>query len=100
MGLKRAPGMVVATVLAAGVVAGCSAGPTAQAIPTLSASPKANANPIVSENKNPGTSGWNAPRNDRITGYADAASVNLGETVQFAVSTKSPTFDLEIYRLG
>lgn len=50
-----------------------------------------------------GTSDWQLsdPVTDReIEGYASAASINLGDTIHFHVSTADPSFTLEVFRLG
>jgi hypothetical protein len=76
-------------------------------------------NRVVQENSLPGTSSWiltNPPTVlaqyppgdiDRVTnrcpvieGYAWPPTVNIGETISFYVSTSSPSYSLEIYRMG
>lgn len=76
-------------------------------------------NPIVTENQRPGTKNWQltSPPDilaqfppgdiDRTTnrcpiieGYAWPLSVNIGETISFYVSTTSPTYSLQIFRMG
>lgn len=52
------------------------------------------------ENAQAGSADWTLPSNNRITGYADATSVDVGETIRFAVSSARPSFKLDIYRLG
>jgi hypothetical protein len=80
------------------------------------------ANPIRAENLLPGTDSWqlekppdvqavssamqagdldrNTNRCPIIEGYAWPASVNIGENIKFYVSTISPTYSLEIFRMG
>ncbi len=61
---------------------------------------------ILEENKKPGTSAWyvtvDTTVGGDIAGFADAPSVNAGETIRFAISTRSEgkIFTLEIYRVG
>ncbi len=61
---------------------------------------------IVEENKKSGTGDWYIiMRRDNpgeIAGFADATSVNVGETIRFAISTRvqGEIFTLAIYRLG
>jgi hypothetical protein len=58
-------------------------------------------NPIVAENCQPGTESWivTTYRGD-IEGYAYPATVNLGESVDFFVSTSAARFTLDVYRTG
>ena len=62
------------------------------------------ANPIVVENRKPGTSAWliGQPSQHReIEGYASTTSAAPGEQVQFFVSSNQPaTFHWAVYRLG
>jgi hypothetical protein len=70
-------------------------------------------NETEAENALPGTTNWQLSdpvsvadrdwptlRTRAIEGYASATSVNKGEWITFYVSTTSPTFALEIYRMG
>lgn len=66
-------------------------------------------NPVTSENALPGSAGWVAkdrikPANDfahQIKGYTPAASVNVGESIDFHVSVAGDgDFVIDIYRLG
>lgn len=60
-------------------------------------------NPIIQENKLPGTTNWklqNPARNREIEGYASATSINRGEEIQLFVNTKAPYYTIEIYRMG
>src|SRR4051812_13682044 len=76
----------------------------------LSASRAADAatgvNPVVDENQLPGTSAWqlNKQGDDvqkQIKGYASAASVNLGETINFYVTVNpAQSYSIDIYRVG
>ncbi|MGE5657410.1 MAG: N,N-dimethylformamidase beta subunit family domain-containing protein [Actinomycetota bacterium] len=64
--------------------------------------PTAN-NPTALENQKPGTTDWqlsNPATNREIEGYASLTSVNRGGTIQLFVNTKSPTYSLEIFRMG
>jgi hypothetical protein len=74
-------------------------------IPKINRSPqgKQRLSPIWLENQYPGTIDWKITQSagDReIEGYASATSVNLGETLQFFVSTTAANYQLEIFRLG
>src|SRR5947207_11040009 len=68
----------------------------------------AQANPIVIENQQPGTSGWQIPwgragtdTGGQIKGYASATSVNKGENITFFVSTNPvQTYTIDVYRVG
>ena len=63
----------------------------------------ATGNPIVAENARPGTPGWEltAPATaHEIEGYAGAASLAPGDTVALHVSSASPRFDAEVFRMG
>ncbi|HVX23447.1 MAG TPA: N,N-dimethylformamidase beta subunit family domain-containing protein [Acidimicrobiales bacterium] len=57
---------------------------------------------IVAENRKPGTAWWvTTPQNPGdIEGYASQASAVAGDTVTLFVSTKSPQFHVEAYRMG
>jgi hypothetical protein len=60
-------------------------------------------NPIVAENLRPGTGDWQltCPATAReIEGYASATSVNRGDVIDLYVNTASPTFVLEVFRMG
>lgn len=67
-------------------------------------------NPVQEENQLPGTTSWQwtnpasydtaAYRFPDIEGYALSSSVAPGQTITFAVSTTSPTFRADVYRLG
>jgi hypothetical protein len=58
-------------------------------------------NPIVRENRLPGTTAWNAPTaaQGSIEGYASVISVRPGGFVPLHISTSSP-YDVRVYRLG
>jgi hypothetical protein len=101
VGVNLAPARTVAAVVMAALLAGCSAeGAKSPVAATPSATPSASANPIVVENGHTGSVNWKSPGVGRIAGYADAASVDVGETIRFAVSTTKRTFNIDIYRLG
>jgi hypothetical protein len=79
---------------------------TAVALLLITIGRLANGNQIVTENQHTGSPGWllNKPGNDtslQIKGYASAASINHGESIDFHI-TVSPAQDytIEIYRLG
>src|SRR5436305_13123822 len=67
-------------------------------------------NPISDENQLPGTTAWeltnkasynsNSDRFADIEGYPWAESAIAGDTLSFSVSTNSPSFTADIYRLG
>ncbi len=63
-------------------------------------------NPIQIENSRPGTTGWRLSKpsddlNKQLKGYADKASVDIGESIDFHVSVNRPqAFTIDIYRLG
>ena len=58
-------------------------------------------NPIVAENRMPGTPNWGITQlyND-IEGYASETSLVAGDSLTFFVNTPAATFDLLIYRAG
>lgn len=62
------------------------------------------ANPIACENSKEGTpaSEWDisGAGDETIQGFATEASVNVGETVHFKVSTDATDYEVQIYRLG
>jgi hypothetical protein len=82
------------------LLSGC----TPQSHPTASSpapTPASSAAPVVAENRLPGTTSWRQQVSEiAIAGYADAASVNVGQRIRFAVSTTSSQYRLDIYRLG
>src|SRR5258706_10504165 len=69
-----------------------------------------NVNPIQRENQLPGTTDWQlsnpAPYDTKtfhyptIEGYAWTTSAQAGDEVKFSVSTISPSFSADIYRMG
>lgn len=69
-----------------------------------------NLNPIQRENQSPGTTSWQlskpAPYDAKtfdfptIEGYAWTTSAQAGDELQFSVSTTSPSFSADIYRMG
>src|SRR5439155_12199090 len=68
---------------------------------------KAADNPIVIENQQPGSSGWQLTLNSasdatgQIKGYASATSVNKGQSITFYVSVNpAQTYSIDIYRIG
>src|SRR5450756_1745234 len=62
------------------------------------------ANPVACENLLPGTpqSTWDVSSSQgaTINGFATPFSVNLGQTVQFKISTPASSFKVDIYRMG
>ncbi len=78
----------------------------ANPIVELNPLPNSGSGSLVEENKKPGTGNWYAIQRradeGEIAGFANATSVNVGETIYFAISTAHPgeLFSLEIYRLG
>src|SRR6516165_8013028 len=73
-----------------------------QSEPVCRARASSNAsNTIAAENALAGSSDWvlTKPDNSQIEGYA-TTSVNVGSAVSVYVSTKSPSYAAEIYRLG
>jgi hypothetical protein len=62
-------------------------------------------NPIVLENQKPGTNNWQIHRDEyatsEIEGYADAASINQGQAINFKISlAQAGKYRIDIYRLG
>lgn len=59
-------------------------------------------NPIVAENCNPGTTEWEVPGVGDLTiqGFATDISVNVGQTVNFKISTPATSYHIDIYRMG
>jgi len=80
-----------------------SSGPSAA---ERASSPEVEENPVVIENTMPGTSEWRLTKvaNDaaqQIKGYASAASVDIGEKIDFFVTVNSAqTYSIDIYRFG
>ena len=65
------------------------------------AEPTPSDTPVSVENRLPGSDGWNAAAHGAgISGYVVPASVNVGAKVGFAVSTTSPTYGIDVYRIG
>jgi hypothetical protein len=101
-------GVLGAGALAAGGTAAVR-GLEGEGAPAAPASPAAAATPLVAENRLPGTEDWRIgsgtlPADDRgrqIKGYTSATSVNLGETLDFHVSTEPACgYTVSVYRLG
>ncbi|MGD1078804.1 MAG: N,N-dimethylformamidase beta subunit family domain-containing protein [Candidatus Sulfotelmatobacter sp.] len=59
-------------------------------------------NPIEAENCNPGTTGWEVDGLGDLTiqGFATDISVNVGQTVNFKISTPATSYHIDIYRMG
>ena len=59
--------------------------------------------PIALENQRAGTPGWelqNPALAHEIEGYAESASVDPAETLRLHVSSASPRFTVDVYRMG
>jgi hypothetical protein len=89
----------VALCLVLAVPALATAGPAAQAA--------AATNPIVTENQQPGSTGWlwgaliSDDLNGQIKGFASATSVMQGSSITLYVTTSPPQpYTVDIYRLG
>ena len=60
-------------------------------------------NPVAAENRRPGTADWQLTRPAtarEIEGYASATSVDRGGGIELYVNTRSPSFALEVFRIG
>jgi hypothetical protein len=61
-------------------------------------------NPIQQENQLPGDPTWNdfsaSLDQTELSGYGSTISVNHGGSIDFYVTTKDPTFTIDIYRTG
>ncbi len=60
-------------------------------------------NPVVVENRRPGTDAWqldNPALKREIEGYASRTSINHGEDILLYVNTDAPYFSYEVYRMG
>ena len=59
-------------------------------------------NPIQVENARPGTSGWKVTKQatSEIQAYTEEPSINKGGAIHLYVSTTSPSYSIDIYRLG
>lgn len=59
---------------------------------------------IAAENAKPGTTDWYIPDDrsmwSRISGYADATSIDVGDSVVLRVSTAAPAWQVSAYRIG
>ena len=63
----------------------------------------ASQSPVSLENQRPGTTPWelgNPAVQHEIEGYAEAASVEPGETLRLHVSSASPRFSVDVFRMG
>ncbi len=71
-----------------------------QLAPACAASP----NPIVQENRRPGTTDWILTRpvdhEHELEGYASATSINRGETLRLYIHSADPAYTLAVYRMG
>lgn len=70
--------------------------------PSPSARPAAADNPIVAENRRPGSPGWRIDRSAgrALEGYASRTSVRPGEPITLYVSSAADSFDVAVYRMG
>ncbi|MEM8862795.1 MAG: N,N-dimethylformamidase beta subunit family domain-containing protein, partial [Chloroflexota bacterium] len=62
-----------------------------------------NSNPILLENQLEGDDDWgitNPAANQEVMGYASKTSVNIGDSIDFHVSSKESSFSIKVYRLG
>ncbi len=64
-------------------------------------------NPIVIENRQPGSTGWqlsskvSSEDTNEIRGYASAVSINKGQSITFYVTVNpAQTFNIDVYRVG
>lgn len=58
---------------------------------------------VKAENAKAGTRDWRISRTTKsgdIEGWADRASIHVGESVGLAVSTTSPTYEVSVFRMG
>jgi hypothetical protein len=64
--------------------------------------PRVSSNFIQRENTRPGTPGWTVTKraSRQIQAYAEEPSINKGGIVHLYVSTSSPSYTIDIYRLG
>jgi hypothetical protein len=75
-------------------------------MPTMTSPALGADNPIVVENQQPGSGGWQLTRSSKdatgqIKGYASATSVNQGQTITLFVSVNpAQTFTIEFFRVG
>jgi len=75
----------------------------AVALAAQPAPPTAPANPIVIENQKPAAPDWEITRpalEREIEGYASATSVNRGDPIDLYVSTRDPSYTIDVYRMG
>ncbi len=60
-------------------------------------------NPIVDENRKPGTTDWqisNPATNREIEGFASWTFIDPGQSINIFVNTAEPSYQLEVFRLG
>jgi methionine-rich copper-binding protein CopC len=96
LSLRRATVFVLATTLA---VAGLFLGP----LPSAQAADPCAApvvNRVACENTREGTDAWDVQHDTTIEGFATDMSTNVGGRVDFKIRTDSPSYRVEIYRLG
>jgi hypothetical protein len=107
--VRRAAAAALAGLAVIVLAAACTASPHAAAsgkatAEAPAASAKARSVPFpVAENGNPGTSAWRISHEgapDAIEGYAGQVSVLPGQPVRLFVSTTSPRFRVEAFRMG
>jgi len=109
MGILRSDGKCSAKKAAksrrlAGLVAAILVSLDGLIAPTVGAAPAPiPTSPVALENQRTGSDQWelqNPALAHEIEGYADAASVEPGETLKLRVSTASPRFSVEVFRMG
>jgi hypothetical protein len=97
----RHPAASVLSLVAAMMMVACSFG-----LPAI----EPNANPIVLENRQPGSTGWRIGVDgfhtsddvlQQIEGYASTSSVNRGEPITFYITVNPPqAYTIDVYRIG
>src|SRR5258705_12396645 len=73
------------------------------AVLVWSGAPLASPSPVSLENQRTGTSRWglqNPALSHEMEGYAEAASVEPGDTLGLHVSSASPRYTVEVFRMG
>ncbi len=99
--------LVLAVVLGGMGVTQLLAAQTAQSRPLLITGPsrvyQASPNPIPAENQHPGSHNWiitHGSLHGEIQAYTSTDSLTPGQSVTLHVSTTSPMFTIEVFRLG
>lgn len=105
MGLVAALGCL-AVLIGAGYVGAAllKTQPPASSAPAATPAPSASgANPVVAENRHPGTTDWrikDVAASKGIEGYADHVSARAGDTVTLYVSTTAAKYKVQAFRMG